>query len=149
MSTYNTSDVYLQHLPDLSEVQRRVALRANKDAREWDGASYALPSRDPTQGYVNKSLSQVNPKVLLAMSNAYMAKDERNSAASTAQSAASSILNGNYDAALYELSSAMKIVAELKQNAYRDDQSVANIYKNAHTSLIYNPRPARSEYSVV
>ena len=133
----------------MSEVQRRVALRANKDAREWDGASYALPSRDPTQGYVNKSLSQVNPKVLLAMSNAYMAKDERNSAASTAQSAASSILNGNYDAALYELSSAMKIVAELKQNAYRDDQSVANIYKNAHTSLIYNPRPARSEYSVV
>uniref|UniRef100_A0A6C0LU20 Uncharacterized protein n=1 Tax=viral metagenome TaxID=1070528 RepID=A0A6C0LU20_9ZZZZ len=149
MSTYNTYDVYSQHLPDLYEVQRRVAIRANKNARGWDGASYALPSRDPTQGYVNKSLSQVNPKVLLATSNAYMAKDERNSAASTARSAASSILNGNYDAALDELSSAMNMVAELKQNAYRDDQSVANIYENAHASLIYNPRRARSAYSFV
>ena len=149
MSTYNTYDVYSQHLPDLHEVQRRVALQANKNAREWDGAPYALPSRDPTQGYVNNSLSQVNPKVLLATSNAYMAKDERNSAASTARSAASSILNGNYDAALDELSSAMNMVAELKQNAYRDDQSVANIYENAHTSLIYNPRHTRSAYSFV
>lgn len=138
MSIYDTFDVY-SHLPDLHEVQSRVAIQSNRNARKWNTPQYALPERETHRGYSNPTINQINPKVLMATTNAYRTRNERNEAVNSARSAVSNVLTGNYENAIYELSLAINIVTKLQQNAHseqRDDQAVAKIYEDAFTNLI-------------